>query len=265
MLFKRFVALLVLVAGFLGVVACMVAVYPVWLVGSRLARTNERVFVAVDKGLASAQDRVHRVQKRLRESKVSTKEIAQSLRDWSKSKAKERLISAVEVQRRAEKLSGHLQTAHEWLETATESIRGIQNVLELSAGVGAVDAMALEKVLEALTSIQDRLQETERSVNAVREFTVNRVGESEDNRLSRIFTLLGNTEVIAGAIDNRLENALTRLSQVQADAQEWEARISHYILLTTLAGSMLLAWIAAGQAALCLCGWKNFRRSRSPA
>jgi hypothetical protein len=163
-------------------------------------------------------------------------------------------------------LAGHLQTAHEWLETAAESIRGIQNVLELGAGVGApVDALSLEKVLEALSSLQYRLQETERSVNAIREFTANRVGESEDNRLSRLLRLLGNTEVIAGAIDNRLEDALARLSQMQTDAQQWESKISHYILLTTLAGSLVLAWIAAGQAALCLCGWKNCRRNRSPA
>jgi hypothetical protein len=101
--------------------------------------------------------------------------------------------------------------------------------------------MSLEKVLEALSSIQERLQETERSVNAVREFTINRVGESEDNRLSRIIRLLGNTEVISGAMDDRLEDALTRLTQMQAHAQQWEARISHYIALTTLAGSLVRA------------------------
>jgi hypothetical protein len=129
---------------------------------------------------------------RLRESKMSTKEIALNIREWSKNKAKGRLMSAVEIERRADKLAGHLQTAQEWLETATESIRGIQQVLELGAGVGApVDAMTLEKVLEALSSIQDRLQKTERSVNAVRELALNRVGESEDNRRSRIFRLLG--------------------------------------------------------------------------
>jgi hypothetical protein len=113
MLFKRFMAVLALAAGFLGVVVCMVAVYPVWLVGSRLARTNEKVFVTISSGLASAEDRVRRVQKRLRESKASTKEIAQSLRDWSTRKATDRLVSAVEVGRRAEKLAGHLQTARQ--------------------------------------------------------------------------------------------------------------------------------------------------------
>ena len=266
MLFKRGVAPLALAVGFLGVVACMAGVYPVWLLGSRLDQTNERVFVTLDKGLASAEDRVRSVQKRVRESKRRTREIAQDLRDWSTSKAKERLVSAVEIERRAEKLAGHLQMADQWLETSTESIRGIQHVLELGALVGVpVDPISLEKVLEELTSIQGRLQETERSINGVREFTVNRVGESEENRLSRVLKLLGNTELTAGAIDTGLENSVTRLSQMHADAQQLKARISNYILLTTIGGYLVLAWIAAGQVALCLCGWKNCCRSRSSA
>src|SRR5262249_51654845 len=163
-------------------VACMAGVYPAWLVGSRLEQTNERVFVTLDKGLTSAQDRVRAVQKRLRESKTRTSEIAHNLRDWSTSKAKERLESAGAIERRAEKLAGHLQTAHQWLETSTESIRGIQHILELVAWVGApVDPIALDKVLEELTSIQGSLQEAERSINGIREFTVNRAGESEEN------------------------------------------------------------------------------------
>jgi hypothetical protein len=175
-------------------------------------------------------------------------------------------VAAVEIERRAEKLAGHLQTAHQWLETSTESIRGIQHVLELVAWVGApVDPIALEKVLEELTSIQGRLQEAERSINGIREFTVNRVGESEENRLSRVFTLLGNTELTAGAIDTRLEDSVTRLSQIQTDAQQLKARIGNYILLVTIGGYLVLAWIAAGQAALCVCGWKSCRRSQSPA
>jgi hypothetical protein len=266
MLFKRVVALLALAAGFLGVVACLAGVYPVWLVGSRLNQTNERVFVTLDKVLAAAQDRVRGVQKRLRESKIRTGEIAQNLRDWSTSKAKERLVPAVEIERRVEKLAGHFQTADQWLETSTESIRGIQHVLELGASIGApVDPILLEKVLEELTSIRARLQETERSINAVHEFAANRVGESDENRLPRVLKLLGSTELMAGAIDTRLEDSVTRLSQIQADAQQLKARRSNYILLMTIGGYLVLAWIAAGQAALCLCGWKNCCRSRSSA
>ena len=266
MLFKRVLALLALAAGSLGVVACMTGVYPVWLVGSRLDQINERVFVTIDKGLASADDRVRGVQTRLRESKIRSSEIAQNIRDWSTSKPKERGMMTVEIEKRVEKLAGHLQTADQWLETLTESIRGIQHVLELGALVGApVDPISLENVLQELTSAQGKLQQTERSINGIREFMVNRVGESEDNRLGRVFRLLGNTESTAGAIDTRLEDSATRLSQMQAEAQQLHARISKYILLTTVGSYLVLAWIAAGQAALCLCGWKNCCQSRSSA
>jgi hypothetical protein len=266
MLFKRVVALLALAAGLLGVVACMAGVYAAWLVGSRLNQINERVFVTLDRGLAATQDRVRGVQKRVRESKIRTSEIAQNLRDWSAGKAKERLVSAVEIERRVEKLAGHLQTADQWLETSTESIRGIQHVLELGALLGApLDPGSLEKVVEELTSLQGKLQETERSINGVREFTVSRVGESEENRLSRVLRLLGNTELMAVAIDTRLEGTVARLSRMQVDAQQLKARTSSYILLTAIVGYLVLVWIAAGQTALALYGWKNCCRSRSSA
>jgi chromosome segregation ATPase len=264
MLFKQVVALLALVAGFLGVVACLAGVYPVWLAGSRLDQTNERIFATLDRGLASAQDRVRGVQGRLRESRIRTNEIAQNIRDWSTSKAKERLVSALEIERRAERLAGGLRTTDQWLESLTESIRAIQQLLELEALVGApVDPASLNNMLEQFTSIRGVLDEVERSINGVREFAVHRPGESEENRLSRVFKLLASMELTAGAIDTRLEDLANRLSQIQADARQLKARITKYILLTILGSYLVLAWIAAGQAALSLCGWKSCCRSRS--
>jgi chromosome segregation ATPase len=264
LLFERVVALLALAAGFLGAVACLAGIYAVWLAGSRLDQANTRVFATLDKGLASAQDRVRGVQERLRKSKIRTGEIAQNIRDWSTSNARDRLVSELEIERRAERLAGHLQTIDQWLETITESIRDIQQILELEAQVGAPgDTPSLNNVLEEFTSIRSVLAETERSINSIREFSVHRAGESEENRLSRVFKLLASMELTSAAIDTRLENLVNRLSQIQAEAQQMKARISKYILLATLAGYVVLAWIAAGQAALFRCGWKNCCRNRS--
>jgi hypothetical protein len=266
MLFKRIVALLALAAGSFGFVACITAAYPISLVKTRLERTNERVFVTIDKGLASAQDRVREVQERVRESKIRTSEIAPKLRDWRASKAKERLAAAVEIKSPVEKIVGRLQTADQLLQKSMDSIGGIRHALEWLVLIGVpADSISPEKVLEKLTSTQGKLREIERSINGVREFTVNRAGESEDNRLSRVFELLGNTELTAGAIDTPLEDSANHLSQMQADAQQLKARISNYILFTSIGGYLVCAWIAAGQAALCLFGWKNGSRSRSSA
>jgi hypothetical protein len=196
MLFKRVVPLLALAAGSLGLVACIAGAYPISLVKTRLDRTNERVFVTIDKGLASAQDRVRAVQERVRESKIRTSEIGPKLRDWRASKANERLASAVEIKSRIEKILGRLQTADQLLQKSMDSIGVIRDAREWLVLIGVpADSISPDKVLEKLTSTQGKLREIERSINGVGEFTVNRVGESEDNRLSRVFELLSNTEL----------------------------------------------------------------------
>jgi len=266
MLFKRVVPLLALAAGSLGLVACIAGVYPISLLKTRLDRTNERVFVTIDEGLASVQDRVREVQQRVRESKIRASEIVPKLRDWRASKAKERLALAVEIKSRVEKIVGRLQAADQLLQKSMDSIGVIRHALDWLVLIGVpADSISPEKVLEKLTSTQGKLREIERSINGVSEFTVNRVDGSEDNRLSRVFELLGKTELTAGAIDTRLEDSANRLSQIQADAQQLKASTSNYILVTTIGGYLVFAWIAAGQAALCLFGWKNCSRSRSSA
>jgi hypothetical protein len=133
----------------------------------------------------------------------------------------------------------------------------------MEALVGApVDPHSLQNVLEEFKSIQDRLNRLERSINDVREFAVHRAGESEEDRLSRVFKLLASIDLTAGAIDTGLEGLVDLLSKIQADARQLKARTDTYLLLTILGGYVILAWIAAGQVALCLCGWRNWCRSR---
>jgi chromosome segregation ATPase len=266
MFFNRVVGLLALAFGFLGVVACMAGAYAVWSLGSRLERANDKTFAMIDKGLESSKVRVGGVQMRVEESKISTTEIGQTLRDWGTRNAKERLVSQRDIEGRAERLAGHLQTADLWLETAAESIRSVQQLLELGNSIGApLDPASLEEMLATLTSLRSTLQQTERTVDGIREFTANKEGDSEENRLSRVMKLLGRILVTTSEIDTRLEETVTRLSELQADARQLKDRISNYILLATLGGYLVLAWIAAGQAALCMCGWKNCCRSRSLA
>jgi hypothetical protein len=262
MLFKRILAMFALAFGFLGVLACLAGFYAVWLLGSRLEQANERVFSRIDQGLASVQDLVGRVQKRVQEAKITTAEVDQKLRDWTKRKATERLVSRLEIESRAEKLSGHLQTADSWLQTSTETIRGIQHILELGKSLGApLDPAALEEVFEKLTAVRGTLQKTEQSVDRIREFSK----EPEENRLPRIVKLVARTLLTMSEVDTRLENSVTRLAELQTDAQELKARTSNFIFVRTMACYLILAWMAVGQAALCLCGWTNCCRSRSSA
>jgi chromosome segregation ATPase len=266
MLFKRVLGLLTLAFGFLGVVSCVAGVYAVWSLGSRLERANDKLFAMIDKGLAVSQDRIREVETRIKESKITTDEFGQRLRDWSTSRAKEGLVSRLEIESRAEKLVGRLQTAESWLETSTESIRSVQRVMELCNSIGVpMDPASLEEVLENITSLRSRLQQTERTVDGIRAITADKEGESEETRLSRVTTLLGRILVTIGDMDTRLEESVTRLSELQTDARQLKATTSAYILVATVGCYVLLAWIGAGQAALCRWGWTKCRPSRSAA
>lgn len=255
---KRLMLVIAMLAGVLGVIGCVAGIYLVWLIGSRLDQANEKVFVTVDSSLTTTQDRLRGVQQRVKDSKTRTGEIAQSLRDWSASKAKEKLVSWADIEMRAEKLAGHLQTADQWLQTSTETLRGVQRVLELAALAGTgTDVISLDKVLEQVMAMRDKVLEMEQSINAVGTFAINKENESDESRLSRIFKFLASTELAAGAIDARLDDSLARLSQIQTDALQSKTRTSNYILLATITGYLVLFWITAGQVALGLYGWRN--------
>jgi hypothetical protein len=99
----------------------------------------------------------------------------------------------------------------------------------------------------------------------IRKFTAPNEGESEEHRLARITKLLGRALLTMSAIDTRLEQSATRLSELQVDAQQLQVRTSQSFWLMTVGCFFLLAWITAGQAALCLYGWKNCCRSSSTA
>jgi hypothetical protein len=264
MQFKRLVALLALAAGSVGILVCIVGAFAAWSLGARLERTNAAFFATIDKGLVAAQDRAHSLQERVEESKITSAEIDQRFRDWDTRKTKEALVSRVDIEGRAEKLSSHLETAESWLEKVADSIQSVQQIMELGNTIGAtVDPATVQEVLTNILSVRNTLQETERKVAEIRKFAINQANESEEARVSRVTKLTGRVLLTIGEIDTRLEDSVIRLAELQTRARQSKTQISAYILVTTVACFLLLVWIAAGQAALCQWGWSNRKRPKA--
>ena len=70
--FDRLVSLLALLLGFVGVVVCAAAFGVVWLTGSRLSQTNERVFNRIDASLTAVRVRILVANHRVQESKITS-------------------------------------------------------------------------------------------------------------------------------------------------------------------------------------------------
>jgi chromosome segregation ATPase len=224
---------------------------------------NETVFATVDRGLDQTQERVRSVQDRVEKSRITTGEINQKLRDWAAREAKDRIAQQLEIEAHAEKLALHLQTADSWLETSTESIRGVQQLASLGQAFGArMDPASFDDLLEKLESVRSKLQDVEQSVHKVHGLVTDK--EDEASRLARAVKLLGRTLATISELDTRLDEAANRIGALRTDATELKTRTSSLISWTAIACWTILAWIAAGQIALCRCGLKALA-ARTPS
>jgi len=264
MLFHRVAAVLILALGVIGVAVCAAGAYGVWLMGSRLDRANDKVFDAVDRGLGVVEDRVPVVRQRVKDSKVTTSEITDAVRGWAGKAAQDRIASQLEIESRAEKLSGHLRAADLRLEASADAVRDVRQMLELGQSLGArVDPTSTDAVLEMLAAVRGTVQQAERAVDGVRGLASPGGGESVEDRLSRVATVSARVLLTLSEVDRRLDDLAARLSEIRAAARQLQATTSHDIVLASAVCYGLLAWGAAGQAALCGWGWGRRLRGRS--
>jgi hypothetical protein len=257
-------SLLALTLGSVGLLACMVGIFGVWLIKSRLDQANETVTVGLDKGLTSIQDRVRDAQRRIQDSKITASTMSQQLRDWSVEKAKERIVTQLDIEAQTNKLAGQLQSADALLKSSTELFQGGREILVIANQLGAsVDPVFLDSALAKLDDARSKLQEVEGSVSEVSQLAAVRDDKSEQTRLNRTLKLVTRTLVTIGEIDTRLDQTVTGLSELQTEAQLLSARISNFILFVAVVACLLLLWVAAGQAALCVVMRRRWYQSRS--
>jgi hypothetical protein len=263
MFYKRVATVLVVVMGIAGMVCCLAGAYGIWLVASRLERANDKVFDAVDRSLNVVQDRVPIVQQKVKESKVTTAEVTEALPKWAAKKAQDRIVSKLEIESKAEKLSDHLRTADLTLEASREAVGNVRQLLELSENLGAkVDASALDAVQEQLVSLQESLQQAERVVDGVIKYAES---DPVEDQLTQVAKLLARILLTLSEVEQRLDNLTARLSEARTQARLGNSKTSRYIVLGSAACYGLLAWVGAGQAALSWWGWNVLRWRRSPA
>lgn len=263
-MFRRIGGLLAFALGFLGLLICLAGTWGIWRIAERLYDANDKVCAAVDRGLDVTQERIRSVQKRMENSRITSAEFNQKLQKLASQEAKDRIVQQLEIEAHADKLVAHLATADSWLDTSVASIHGLQQLTSLGQTFGAqVDPAALDESLRNIESIQAKLQDAEKSVQKVRDLVADK--EDEPRRLARASKLLGRTLATLSELDSRLERVAIRIGELRTDVAELKARTDRYITFAAIACWTLLAWIAAGQIALCRFGWIAIvARNRSP-
>ncbi len=261
----RLLPLLATVLGLLGTVVCVAAIAVVWFAGSRLSETNEIAFDRIDNALAAVGVRVGDAQTRVEESKITTEDIRQSVRSWTGKEANERLASRLDVEEKAQRLVAGLQQADVWLEASGASMQRVQQALVMGSSLGApVNAELVDPLLEQLGEVRGRLQQTTETVDGIRERVTK---TTEDNglegRVDELAQLAVRVVATLGEVDSRLGESAVKVADAQTNAQQLGSKTHTYIVAMGICAVLLIAWMMAGQVALCRYGWKGYRQWRT--
>lgn len=264
MFVRKTLAVLALVFGGMGFVACLAGVYFVWRTGTQLEQSKKRLADFLDTGISTAQTRLTGVHERVAESRITVQEVTNKVAEQAKEKVGERLLAKLDLERHTESLSQKLGVADQWLESSSESIRQIQKFLELGQALGtSFDPAALDELLKRLTDSRASLAQAVKSVQNIRTAPTSADGEPEDKRRARIMELLARIVMTIANIDDKLSQGLNWLSDVREQNRLTKVKIDRTIRLVAYASYGIHLWIAAGQVALCWWGWKSVGRDRT--
>lgn len=264
---KRLLCLLAAVLGFVGVVLCVLAVVLVWVTGSRLRHANEVAFDGVDQALVTVRARVLDAQEHVEKSKVTTEEIGQRLKTWARRETADRLVSQLEIEERAGELALGIERADAWLQVSRATMDGIQQALELGHEMGmTLDAGSIAPVIEKLSDLQGKLKQAARTVDDIRQRAAQRKdGGSIEQRMEQAVQLALRVAATLGEVDSHLAEAADKLSESRTEARALEAKIRAGIFLAAVTATLLIGWMAAGQASLCWLGARRVRQRPSSA
>jgi flagellin-like hook-associated protein FlgL len=253
---KRVLRLLALSFGLLGLVGCSLALVGAWRVGARLRQASEVFFEKVESTVVVIQSRVVQTRERLEASKVTADGMAQSLKDWTRREAVERVALRLDAEEKTERLASVLQEADHWLELSESSVELMQRALSMASSAGApADPAAVDGLIEEMALLRTKLAEATDFVTRIRDCTAEKSGAKPlDQRIKQAAELAVRVAVTLGTIDARLDKFADRLTQMQENSRELRVKTLRRIWLGTIAVVLLVLWMGAGQVALSLYG-----------
>jgi hypothetical protein len=264
----KFFSLLALIFGFLGVVLCMAAILAVSSFTARLHRTNEMVFEKVDATLVAVQTRIESAQEAVETAKINTEEVRQGLNELAREEVGERVASRLQLAERTEKLGRGLEQADAWLEVSDESMRSVQQILEMGRSLGApLDVEMVDPLMEKIQLLRDRMKNTTEFVDDIHQTVVGlKDDESGQQRTKKALELLLRVVATLTEVDSRLDESAGRFAEIQSGGKQLQARTNWYILLSKLASYLLIGWMAVGQVFMCRYGAKLWgQKASTPA
>ena len=255
---RRVLGAVVLVLSSLGVLCCATGAVGVWVVRPELSRRAETLDARIDAALQRASTANEGVRRALQKARADVRRVSKGSADLGPEPRKNRRVAGLlrkQIQRqvgpRIDDLGGRLARSS----TAAVAVASLlQSLQELPLGAAdPIDPNKLGRAADQASQLSAAL----RKLQAV-------IGKGDQEAVAR--------EVAAAAVqmDRVLQKCQARSADWQSDldaARERQARLRErlpgWLLLGTVAGTVLCAWVGLSQVSLAAHAWKWLRAPRA--
>lgn len=255
--FKRLFGLLVLVLGLVGLIGCIAVLGLASANRARLQHKTTQVFAELDQFLLLVDGRLVQTQKRVNTAKLTTKTIEKTLQGWTTRESRRLLSHRLEVVEKTQYLASALEQADEWLAFSESVVELAKRGLSLGQDRQEI-AKSIDRLVADLAVLRGQIEEAQKLVADLRE----RIHEFDDEdavgeHVGQAADLVLRVTVTLDVVDTRLADIRTGVSQTQSQLQEFDGTVRQWITWGVVAVGVLSLWMAAGQVALSLFGWRG--------
>jgi hypothetical protein len=254
---KSLVNVVAICAGGVGLAICIAAMIVRWIIRGRLDGVTESAFNKMDQAIDVVSQRVGQTRDRVAEAKITTAEIEQALRDWTKREAGQRLALRLDAAKKSERLATVLQQADQLLEVAESSAGLVQGVLSIRVSTSeSSDENAIDPLIEEIASWRTTLGTAKETVASIQSRLVDMSdGKSPGERIGQAVQLTVRVVATLSSISSRIERFADRVMSAQVRLQELRKRTHRWILIVSSGLTLVILLMATGQIALCRLAW----------
>jgi hypothetical protein len=254
-----------LVLGALGTLACLAALVLAWIASARLRDGFDALFDRMHASLDVVGQRIVQARDGIDGATKSADELEATIRDRVGLDSRAQAALRAPAAERAERVSAALNQADRWLETSESAVGLVQDRLSMSSSTGvSTEATPLDQLLETIASLRLQLGEATDCMRKIRERLAEPPdAESREARTGTTLQLADRAMTVLASVESGLEKLSGRSTLAQGRLLEIRSATRRHILIVTWAVTLLLAWMGAGQVALCLLAWRRPARASS--
>ena len=240
------------VLGILGILGCAGLTVGVWVGQARLSRTTGAILEKTHETLGLVQGRIGRTRERVENARITSEEVGETLKRWTKREAARRVAERFELEEKAVRVGEVLDQADGWMETSAASVELVSEIITALNDAGASISMdTLDAINEEIAEIRAQLEKAEAMVAELRNLTA-ADGDAQPpvGRLEKASRIALRVAASLGVIERTSLKFEAQMDSLQESLENAENRLRRWIVVAAIGLTFVLVWMGAGQVAV---------------